>query len=80
MKEPTRRSMSTGLPHKETIKKIPMPALNLDKQYAEGSANDVYIKEDNAGQSFWKFISDHEKSRANWLKKQNENNTEGDKT
>ena len=41
MKEPTRRSMSTGLPYKETVKKIPMPKL-----YTETMSNDTYMKKD----------------------------------
>ena len=68
MTEPQKYSMATGLPRKEEIKKIPLPAIAKESER---------LQRDNG---FWKFISDHEKSRENWLKKQNENNTEGDKT
>lgn len=66
MKEPTRLSMSTGLPHKPEIKKIPLPSIKQEQEKGNG---------------FWEFVAQHEASRAKWLAKQNnENNTEGDKT
>ena len=67
MKEPTRLSMSTGLPHQSKIKKIPLPSIKQEQEKGNG---------------FWEFVAQHEKSREKWLKQQqeNENNTEGDKT
>ena len=67
MKEPTRLSMSTGLPHQPDIKKIPLPSIKREQERSNG---------------FWEFVAQHEKSREKWLKQkqENENNTEGDQT
>lgn len=58
MKEPTRYSLSTGLPEKKETVKIPMPSL-----YPEKMSDDVYAKEESAEASFLKFIADQEESR-----------------
>lgn len=79
MKEPKRIPLDPSTPTIPSVKKIPMPALYPEKQYAEGMVDDVYTKEGGAAKSFWKFIAEHEKSREKWLNQQNdENNTKSD--
>lgn len=68
MQEPKRIPLDPSTPKPKEVKKIPMPALSSKKQYPDGMKDDVYVKEENAGEAFWKFISSQEKSREEWLK------------